>query len=133
MKITAVIAILALLLSCTPKPAYNKMVETTYNFNKSAVSLIISSDTSKAHYIEVEKKSSIFIFEKNSDFIFKVSKNPSQIEIVDHKGNGSKWIEERGFKITSRKEGDTLIVEYFPTQSTAASILKFGTEYKFFN
>lgn len=132
MKITATLPLLGLLLSCTSKPAYNKMVETTYNFNKSAASLIISSDTTKGYYIEIKKEGSIFIFENNSDFIFKVSKKNSQIEIVESEGQGSKWIEDRGFKITSKKAGDTLIVHYFPTESTPASILKFGTEYKFF-
>ncbi len=133
MKKTAALALATLLLSCTSKPTYKKMVETTYNFNSSAVNFIMNSDTLKANFIEVEKKGSTFIFDNKSDFIFKVSKAPNQIEIVESNGEGIKWVEDRGFKITHKKVGDTLIVHFFPTKNTPASIVKFGTEYKFFN
>lgn len=133
MKKTLALPLAALLLSCTSKPSYKKMVETTYNFNKLAVNFVMSSDTVKTDYIEIEKQGKIFIFDNKSDFIFKVSKNPNQIEIVKSNGEGFKWIEERGFKITHKKARDTLIVHFFPSDSTPASIVKFGTEYKFFN
>ena len=109
------------------------MVETTYNLNKSAVKLIVRSDTIKADYIEITKKESTFIFENKNDFIFKISKNPSQIEIMDSNGENSKWTEDRGYKIKSKKNGDTLTVYFFPGQSTPETIYKFGIEYKFYN
>lgn len=62
MKIVAV-PILALLLSCTLKPTYNKMVETTYNFNTSAVSLIISSNTAKADFLKLKIRQ-VFLYLK---------------------------------------------------------------------
>ena len=124
--------LLSLLISCTSKYKYHKMVQTDYNLNSFRASEIIRSDTTAGNYIETEKKESLFIFEDNSDFIFKVSKNPPQIDIVDREGNNSSFVEERGFEITSKKAGDTLIVRYFPTKSTPENILKFGAEYKFF-
>lgn len=133
MKKKHLLPIMGLIVSCSSKPNYTKMVETTYNFNSSAVNLIIESDTTAGDFIEVDKDGSIFVFENNSDFILKASKNPNQLEIVESKGNGSKWVEERGFEITSKKSGDTLIVHFFPTENTPAGIIKFGTEYKFFN
>lgn len=121
-----------MLFSCK-KNTYSSMVETTYNLNKSAVKLVVSSDTIKADFIEVTKKESTFIFENKNNFIFKVSKNPIQIEIVDSNGEISKWTEARGYKIETKKNGDTLIVHFFPSQSTPETIYKFGIEYKFYN
>jgi len=131
-KKQAAAPLLMLLLCCTPKPHYHAFVETAYNLNPSAVRLIMDSDTLKADFTAVEKKESTFIYERKSDFIFKVSKNPNQIEMIDSKGDSSKWTEERGYRITSKKNGDTLIIRFFSTRDTPGSEFKFGTEYKFF-
>lgn len=131
MKKVLALPLMALLLSCSSKPNYTKMVETTYNFNNMAASLIMESDTIVGSYIEADKDGATFIYENNSDFILKASTN--SIEIMESKEKGNKLIEDRGFEITNKKVGDTLIIQYFPTESTPASVLKFGTEYKFFN
>ncbi|WP_123875689.1 hypothetical protein [Flavobacterium johnsoniae] len=108
------------------------MVETTYNLNSGAAKRIMSSDTASADYIEVEKQGNIFIFENTHNSIFKVSKNPSKIEIIDAQDKTSTYMEERGYKITAKKNRDTLIIRFFPTRSTPASVFKFGIEYKFY-
>lgn len=132
MKKEALLPILAVLLSCSSKPGYGKMVETTYNLNAGAVNRIMSSDTASADYITVEKQGNIFIFENTHNSIFKVSKNPAKIEIIDAQDKTSTYMEERGYKITAKKNSDTLIIRFFPTGSTPASVFKFGIEYKFY-
>lgn len=132
MKNTAVLPLLALALSCAPKPDYETMVETSYNFNRAAVKPITSSDTTRAGYLVVEKNESTFIFINKSDFILKYSKNPNQIDMISAKGESFKWTEQRGYKISCKKIGDTLLVRFFPSKATPDSVFKFGLEYKFF-
>lgn len=133
MKKTLILPIVAFFLSCNSKPTYTKMVETTYNFNKMAGNAILKTDTIKSDFIEADKNGSTFIYDDNGDYIINVSANPNKIEIVESETKGSKWLEERGFKITNEKIGDTLVIRYFPTKNTPSNILKFGTEYKFYN
>lgn len=66
MKKETLLPILAVIMSCSSKPGYGKMVETTYNLNAGAVNRIMSSDTASADYITVEKQGNIFIFENNT-------------------------------------------------------------------
>ena len=132
MKKETLLPILAVIMSCSSKPGYGKMVETTYNLNAGAVNRIMSSDTASADYITVEKQGNIFIFENTHNSIFKVSKNPAKIEIIDAQDKTSTYMEERGYKITAKKNRDTLIIRFFPTRSTPASVFKFGIEYKFY-
>lgn len=133
MKKAVLISLVALLISCHSNSKYNIMVENNYNLNKMAASLIFQSDTTYSGYNVVEKKASTFIYDDKSDFIFKVSNNPSKIEIIDSRGEVIKWSEDRGYKITTSKSGDTLFVRYFPTPNTPKNIYKFGMEYKFYN
>lgn len=124
----------ALFLSCTnSKPTYTKMIETSYNFNQNASNPIMSSDTLKGEYSEVNKEGNIFIFENNSDFMINVSEGNTLLEVVESKTKGSKFIIQNGFEITNKKAGDTLIIQYLPTKDTPASVLKFGIEFKLYN
>lgn len=132
MKKETLLPILVILISCSSKPNYHKMVQTSYNLNAGAVKRIMSSDTVTANYIEVEKQGNIFIFENTNNSIFKVSKNPAKIEILDTQGKVSVYLERRGYQITSKKSGDTLTIRFFSTRSTSLSVFKFGIEYNFF-
>lgn len=132
MKKAVLTSLVVLLFSCNSNSKYSTMVESTYNLNRMAASLILKSDTTRSAYSAVEKKASTFIYDNKSDFIFKVSDDPSKIEIIDSSGNLIKWSEERGYKITIRNSGDTLVVRFFPTANTPKFIYKFGMEYKFY-
>ncbi|MFD2938467.1 hypothetical protein [Flavobacterium notoginsengisoli] len=132
MKRAFFLFVLAIQSACTPSPSYKVKIETTYNFNPSAANLIMRSDTVSADYKSVEKADSIFVYDQGSKFIFKVSKKPSQIQIMDQNEELVKWTEKRGYKIKTRKDADTLKVEFFPTASTPSSVFKFGMEYKFY-
>lgn len=133
MKKAVLTSFVALLISCNSNSKYNIMVESNYNLNRMAASLILKSDTTRSAYNAVEKKASTFIYDNKSDFIFKVSNDPRKIEIIDSSGKVIKWSEGRGYKITTSKSGDTLVVRFFPTSSTPETIYKFGMEYKFYN
>lgn len=130
MKKTLALPILALLASCTTQPNYTKMVVKSYNFNKYAANLVMSSDTTSGSYIEADKDGTVFVYDDNTDFILNAS--DTTIEIAESKTKGNKWVEERGFEVTHKKKGDTLIIQYFPTDKTPDNVLKFGSEYKFY-
>jgi hypothetical protein len=127
------LSITALLLSCSSSPTYTKMVELSYNFNRNAANLIMESDTLKGDFTQVRDGKKLFVNDSNGQFFLKLSNNPNSIELIDNEGKGSKLEENRGFKITNKMVGDTLVIQYFPTESTPSSILKFGTEYKIYN
>jgi len=135
MKKLLVLPTLALIVSCSSKPSYTKMVETTYNFNSSAVNLILESDSITSDFVEIVKGDTTFVMDLDGKFIMKLLKNsvPNTIEMINTQGVGSKIVEERGFKISNKKVGDTLIIQYFPSKETPLNVLKFGTEYKFYN
>lgn len=133
MKKILALSITALLSSCSSNPDYTKMVELTYNFNNKAANLIMESDTLKDDFTQVKDGDKLYVDASNGQFFLKLSNNPNTIEMLDNEGSGSKLEENRGFKITNKMVGDTLVIQYFPTESTPSSILKFGTEYKFYN
>lgn len=132
MKKILTLSLTTLLLSCSSNTDYTKMVELTYNFNNKAANLIMESDTLKGDFTQVKDSEKLSIIDSNGEFFLKLSDNPNSIEMIDKEGEGRKWEENRGFKITNKMVGDTLIIQYFPTESTPSSILKFGTEYKFY-
>jgi hypothetical protein len=113
MKKILFIAASALFLSCNDsKPIYTKCIETTYNLNKEAINKII----------EVNKKEGHFTVEVNADLI----------KITDDTGKETVLNNDKGYSLTSKKIGDTLVVENLPTETTPSEVLKYGSQYKFY-
>lgn len=113
MKKIALLSFLASILSCNSnQPSYKKCTETTFNFNNQASSKVVSSDN------------------KEGSFIVEQSEN--KITITDNLGKETVLTNDNGYSLTNEKVGDTLIIKYFPTDTTPSEILKFGTEYKFY-
>lgn len=114
MKKIALFSVLASILSCNSnQPSYKKCTETTFNFNKEASSQIVSSD--------------------NKDGEFVVNQSENKITIIDNLGKETVLTNDNGYSLTNEKVGDTLTIKYFPTDETPSEVLKFGTEYKFYN
>lgn len=130
MKKILALPILVLFAACNTQPNYTKMVERTYNFNKYAANIVMSSDTTSGSFIEADNNGGTMIYDNNSDFILNAS--ITSLEVATSKTTGNKLVARNGFEITQEKIGDTLILKYFPTDKTPTNVLKFGTEYKFY-
>lgn len=134
MKKILILPMMAFFLSCNnTKPTYTRMIETSYNFNESAANLIMETDTFSGEYSEIKKDGNTFIYENNTDFMINVSQDNTLLEVVESTTKGNKFLLQNGFEITNKKAGDTLIIQYFPTENTPSSVLKFGIEFKLYN
>jgi hypothetical protein len=114
MKKLLFIAASALFSSCKhSKHTYTKCIETTYNYNKEAVNKVVGNDIKEGEFtIEINAKS---------------------IRITDNTGKETVLNSDKGYLLTSKKSGDTLVVENLPTEKTPSDVLKFGTTYRFYN
>lgn len=114
MKKVLFIAVSAMFLSCNEsKPTYINCIETTYNLNKEAKEKVVGIDKTKGS--------------------FKVEITEGIIKITDDKSKETVLNNDNAYSLTNKKSGDTLIIEHIPTENTPAEILKFGSEYKFYN
>lgn len=114
MKKIALFSILALILSCNNnKTTYKNCSETTYNLNKEASSTIVGTDNKKG--------------------VFIVFTAGNTVKITDNLGKETVLTNNNGYSLKNEKSGDTLIIKNFPTDATPDNVLKFGTEYKFYN
>ncbi len=105
---------MALFLSCSnSEPTYTNCIQSTFNFNNEAANRLLESD----------KKEGRFTIELSSNLV----------KITDEKGNIKVLNTDKGYTVTNKKSGDTLVVEHLPTENTPSEILKFGSEYKFYN
>jgi hypothetical protein len=110
MKKILTLSIMACFLSCDTESSYTKCIETTFNFNDEAKNKVVSVDTIEGNFtIKTASEVSIIGFDK---------------EVVLDAKNGYLPKQER--------KGDTLIIQYFPTEYTPSNVLKFGTQYKFY-
>jgi hypothetical protein len=115
MKKISLLVALALFLSCNEsKPIYSKCIEIGYNFNKEAANEIMSVDTLNG--------------------TFNVEISSELVKITDQNGKENVLKNnDTGFLVTNKMVGDTLVIQYFPTAKTPSNVLKFGSEYKFYN
>lgn len=111
MKKILVLPILALLLSCNSETQYTNCAQTTFNFNKEATSKWVETEKTKGTYL-IEMAKDVKIMGLKEDLILD---------------------ENNGYLVTNKMSGDTLIIQHFPTENTPSEVLKFGTEYKFYN
>lgn len=111
-KIILTVALFTTLFSCNDsKPTYTNCIETSYNFNKEANNRVLSIDTLKGNFaVEIANDIKITGFSK---------------ELILNT--------ENEYSLTNKKSGDTLIIQNLPTENTPSNVLKFGTEYKFYN
>ncbi|WP_452219938.1 hypothetical protein [Lacinutrix salivirga] len=124
-----------ILFSCgnsTEKCQYTKMMTVSYNFNKEASSKIIGVDTTSGCYSITKENNTADLKDSKNKFRILIKSNPNVFEITDGEKNRI-WNEENGYKLGNAMSGDTLILRYVPTKNTPENILKFGTEYKFYN
>lgn len=111
MKKILILPIVAFFLSCNSEPKYANCIETTFNFNKEAASKVVQIDTTKGNYtIEIANEIKI---------------NGLKEELILDQNNG--------YSVTNEMSGDTLIIKHLPTENTPSNVLKFGSEYKFYN
>ena len=111
MKRILPLSIIAFLYSCNTESSYTKCIETTFNFNDEAKNKVVSVDTPEGNFtIKTASEISIIGFDKDV--------------VLDTKN---------GYLPKQETKGDTLIIQYFPTEYTPSNVLKFGTEYKFYN
>lgn len=111
MKKILILPIVAFFLSCNSEPKYANCIETTFNLNKEAANKVVGIETTKGNYtIEIANEIKINGFDEET--ILK---------------------EENGYSVTNEMSGDTLIIRYLPTENTPSDVLKFGSEYKFYN
>ena len=111
MRKTLILPVIAFFLSCNKATEYTNCTKTTFNLNQEAISKVIEIDTTKGNYtIEIAKEIKINGFEK---------------EIILN--------DEGGYLPTSKMSGDTLIIRHLPTENTPSDVLKYGSEYKFYN
>lgn len=114
MKKILFIAAKALFLSCNDsKTTYTKCTETTYNFHKEAANKVIESE--------------------NTEGSFTVEISNEIIKITDNKGKETLLKKDDGYSLINKNNGDTLVIENFPTENTPLEVLSYGTEYKFYN
>lgn len=104
----------------------------SYNFNNEASSKIISIDTISGCYSITKDNNTADLKDSKNNFKILIKTNPNIFEITDGDKNRT-CKEERGYKLGNTMSGDTLILRHVPTSSTPDNILKFGTEYKFYN
>lgn len=111
MKKILALPILAFLLSCNSGTQYVNCTETSFNFNKDAMNEVVEVKKTKGNYtINSGTETNIIGFENET--ILK---------------------EDLGYSVTNKMNGDTLVIQHFPTENTPSNVLKYGTEYKFYN
>jgi len=111
MKKILALPLLAFLLSCNSGTQYTNCTETTFNFNKEAANKVVGIETTKGNYT-VETANGVTI------------NGLKEALILD---------ENNGYSVINKMSGDTLIIQHFPTENTPSEVLKFGSEYKFYN
>lgn len=111
MKKLLILPLMAFFLSCNSEPKYTNCIETTFNLNKEAINKVVEIDTTKGNYtIEIANEIKINGFDE-------------QIILND----------EGSYQATNKMSGDTLIIQHLPTENTPSNVLKYGSEYKFYN
>jgi hypothetical protein len=111
MKKNLILPIVAFFLSCNSEPKYTNCIETTFNLNQESVNKVVQSDTTKGNYtIEIANEIKINGFDK-----------------------GILLNDQSGYSVTNKMSGDTLIIQHLPSKNTPSNVLKFGSEYKFYN
>lgn len=111
MKKLLILPLMAFFLSCNSESKYTNCIETTFNLNKEAINKVVEIDTTKGNYtIEITNEIKINGFDKET--ILK---------------------EENGYSVTNKISGDTLTIQHLPTENTPSNVLKYGSEYKFYN
>lgn len=111
MKKILILPIVAFFLSCNSEPKYANCIETTFNLNKEAANKVVGIDITKGNYtIEIANEIKI--------------NGLKEALILD---------QNNGYSVTNEMSGDTLIIKHLPTENTPSNVLKFGSEYKFYN
>ena len=111
MKKILALSITTLLLSCNSGTQYTNCTETTFNFDKEAAKRVVETNTTKGTYT-IETANEVTI------------NGLKEALVLD---------ENNGYSVINKMSGDTLIIQHFPTENTPSNVLKFGSEYKFYN
>jgi PDZ domain-containing secreted protein len=114
MRKTIILAAVIMFISCNNSAnTYTKCIETSYNLNKETIDKVIS------------------INKTDGGFTVEILNNT--IKIVDKNGKETLLNDDNGYSVTNKMIGDTLVIGYLPTENTPSNVLKYGSEYKFYN